>query len=430
MSAALVVFNAGSSSLKVSLFRLDPESDHPQPLATGLVSDLDGSQPRFAAQRTDGSDGLQRTLPPVRDDGGYRALIADVFGWAAHLGGTAPVAAVGHRIVHGGGRFVEPIIIDGKALAELEKLIPLAPLHMPHDLQPVRALGALHPGLTQIGCFDTAFHCTLPAVETRLGLPRALTDGTGLRRYGFHGLSYEYIAGELHRLDPQAAAGRVVIAHLGSGASLCAMVNGRSVATTMGFSALDGLLMATRCGSLDPGALLHLLRQPGADPAAIEHLLYHESGLLGVSGGISSDLRQLLADSRPAAREAVASFIYRIRRELGAMVAAAGGIDALVFTGGIGEHAGTVRAAVADDAAWLGLRLDMAANAQGHGRIDGHGSRVRAWVIPTDENAMISRHCARILRRQAGARAPLQAALQADPGGLPAAPQSRTNPTS
>jgi acetate kinase len=273
--------------------------------------------------------------------------------------------------------------------------VPLAPLHQPHHLAAIRAVAAASPDLPQVACFDTAFHRTQAPIAQALALPREITDA-GVHRYGFHGLSYEYIASVLPRVAPDGAAGRVVVAHLGNGASLCAMERGRSVATTMGFSALDGLVMGTRPGLLDPGVLLYLMAQHRMDAHALEALLYNRSGLLGVSG-VSSDMRALLASDDPRAREAVDLFVYRIARELGSLAAALGGLDALVFTAGIGEHAPEIRARVCRDAEWLGVRLDETANRSGGPRISSAGAAASAWVIPTDENLMIARHTAAVL---------------------------------
>jgi acetate kinase len=320
-----------------------------------------------------------------------------MFRWAdevkTSLGGE-PLGAVGHRVGHGGLRYVEPVRVDDTVLAELETLVPLAPLHQPHNLAPIVALRGRRPELPQVACFDTAFHRTQPAVAQAFALPREYSE-QGVRRYGFHGISYEYIASELPRYDPRAAAGRVVVAHLGNGSSLCALRDGRSVATTMGFSSLDGLPMGTRCGALDPGVLLHLLNHYHLDTPALEALLYKGSGLLGVSG-VSSDMRALLASTDPRAAAAVDLYVYRIGRELGSLAAALGGLDALVFTAGIGAHAAAVRARVCRDAAWLGLTPDEAANAAGGPRISRAGSTVSAWVIPTDEELMIARHTSRL----------------------------------
>jgi len=305
------------------------------------------------------------------------------------------VVAVGHRVVHGGLKFAAPVRIDDAVLAELESLVPLAPLHQPHNLAAVRAVARRAPELPQVACFDTAFHRTQPEVAQRFGLPRRFTDA-GVRRYGFHGLSFEYVASVLPQFDARAAAGRTVVAHLGNGASLCATLAGRSVATTMGFTPADGLLMGTRPGLLDPGVLLYLAAAHGLTPADLEQLVYHESGLLGVSG-ISSDMRELLASDDRRAAEAVELFVYRVGRELGSMAAALGGLDALVFTGGIGEHAAAVRARVCRDAAWLGVTLDEAANDVGERRISRAEGSASVWVIPTNEELMIADHVRRVL---------------------------------
>jgi len=287
-------------------------------------------------------------------------------------------------------------------LAELDTLVPLAPLHQPHNLAPVRALQRVAPDLPQVGCFDTAFHTSCLPVAQRFALPRALHDA-GVRRYGFHGLSYEYIASQLPQVDARAAQGRTVVMHLGNGASMCALQGARSVASSMGFTALDGLMMGTRCGSLDAGVLLWLMDERGMDARAIERLLYKDSGLLGVSGGVSSDMRTLLASDSVEAQEAVALYVHRITRELGALTAVLGGLDAIVFTAGIGEHAAPIRAQVCAQAAWLGVRLDEAANAAASGlddgqslRISGPDSAVAVWVIPTDEERMIAQHTRRL----------------------------------
>ncbi|MGQ3031111.1 MAG: acetate/propionate family kinase, partial [Ferrovibrionaceae bacterium] len=280
-------------------------------------------------------------------------------------------------------------------LAALEAYVPLAPLHEPHNLAGVRAAREMAPGVLQVACFDTAFHAGQPRLATLFGLPRRL-EAEGVRRYGFHGLSYEHIAGVLKAEEPDLAAGRVIVCHLGAGASLCAIAGGRSVASTMGFSALEGLVMATRCGSLDPGVVLHLLEQRGMTPAQVRDMLYKDSGLLGVSG-LSGDMRDLTASDRPEAAEAVALFCYRIAREIGSLVAALGGLDGLVFTAGIGEHSPPVRAAVVERCAWLGARLDADANGANARRIDGAQSRVAIRVIPTDEEGVIARHSLQLL---------------------------------
>jgi acetate kinase len=321
-------------------------------------------------------------------NGNYDAVLDEVLAWTeAHLAG-AQLAAAGHRIVHGGD-FTQAMLLDDAAMTTLAALAPRAPLHQPHNLAAVRALAKLRPGLPQVGCFDTAFHQTMDATARRFGLPRAL-EVTGIRRYGFHGLSYEYIAGRLKEIAPAQAGGRIIIAHLGSGASLCALKNGRSMDTTMSFTPLDGLVMGTRCGALDPGVLLYLMQARGMDAAGLQDLLYDKCGLLGVSD-ISGDMRLLLSSSDVRAGEAVALFVWRAAREIGALSASLGGLDGIVFTGGIGENSAVIRAAIAARMGWLGLTLDAAANGTGAIRISMAGSPVWAWAIPTDEEAVIAR---------------------------------------
>ncbi len=318
-----------------------------------------------------------------------------------HFRDNQPVAA-GHRVVHGGSLYTEPVIVTDLVMAELRRLIPLAPLHQPHNLAAIAALSKLHPSLPQIACFDTAFHHTQSQVATAFALPRRLA-AEGIRRYGFHGLSYEYIASVLPDiLGPEGAEGRIVVAHLGSGASLCAMRAGSSVATTMSFSALDGLPMSRRCGSLDPGVVLYLMQEKGMTAAEVSDLLYNGSGLYGVSG-ISDDMRTLLASDNPSAKEAVTLFVYRIGRELGSMTAALGGLHALVFTAGIGERAAEIRRRVCEDAAWLGVDLDQRANLAGGALITRYGSQTSAWVIPTDEDLMIALHAWTLLNPETAA---------------------------
>ncbi len=393
MREPILVINAGSSSIKFSVF----ETAADRSLIAGAHGQVEGIG--TAAARFDVADAAGSKLAdePVAqsDHHGAIAAIHDWFG--RHLGGEASFAAAGHRIVHGGAHYCAPVLIDAAVLAALEELVPLAPLHQPHHLAAICALRAVAPHLKQIACFDTAFHATQPPLAREFALPRALT-AKGLRRYGFHGISYEYIMSVLPALAPDRADGRIVIAHLGNGASLCAVAHGRSIATTMGFTPLDGLMMGTRAGTLDPGLILYLLQQQGMSAAAVSHLLYHESGLLGVSG-ISSDMRDLLASAQPSAKEAVDLFVYRIARELGSLVAALGGLDALVFTAGIGEHAPEIRARVCADAAWAGIVLDSDANARGGPLISQAGSPVAAFVVPTDENLMIARSTRRLLDR-------------------------------
>jgi acetate kinase len=327
----------------------------------------------------------------------HKEAVEFLFGWGRDgvLGGRR-ITAVGHRVVHGGTAFTAPARLDAAAIAELEALTPLAPLHQPHNVAAIKIVAGIAPSLPQVACFDTAFHRAQPDVAQLFALPRCYAR-EGVRRYGFHGLSYEYIAAALPTIDPRAAAGRTVVAHLGNGASLCAMDRARSVATTMGFTALDGLVMGTRCGAIDPGVLLYLIKR-GMTPQDLERLLYEQSGLLGVSE-ISSDMRELLASHDARAAEAVDMFVYRVGRELGSLAAALGGIDALVFTGGIGEHAASIRARVCRSAAWLGLELDDRGNAADGPCISAPGSTVTAWVIPTNEELMIALHTRRVLTK-------------------------------
>jgi len=388
MTRAVLTINAGSSSLKFALFR-EHDERRLAPTSRGQIEGI-GTAPHFLAKDPDGAVLGEQRWPP---GGGqtHEALLNHLLGWVdSHLG-DSELAGVGHRVVHGGPMHAKPERVTAGLLRLLEDLTPLAPLHQPHNLAPIRAIAAARPDLPQVACFDTAFHHTMPAVATRFALPREY-EAAGVRRYGFHGLSYEFIAGRLRECAPALASGRVITAHLGNGASLCAMRDGRSVDTTMGFTALDGLVMGTRCGAIDPGVLLYLEQQRGTTPAQLEDLLYHRSGLLGVSGGIGSDMRMLLESADSRAREAVALFVFRIAREAGALASSLGGLDGLVFTAGIGEHAPEIRAMVCDRLGWLGIRLDAAANARPNGRISAADSRVEVWVIPTDEEAMIARH--------------------------------------
>ena len=382
MTRGFVCINAGSSSIKFALF-----AEQGPDLVATVHGEVDGGgpAPRLQARSADGTR-LDDTVLPA--GAGYDTQFAAVVAWVeAHLA-PARLAAVGHRVVHGGNAHAGPALVTPALLRELDALASLAPLHQPHNLAAIGRMAELHPDLPQVACFDTAFHLGSPRIARLYGLPRALADD-GLLRYGFHGLSYQHIAETLPAQEPRAR-GRVVAAHLGSGASMCALVDGRSVATSMGFSALDGLPMATRCGSLDPGLVLYLLRDRGMTPDALEHMLYRDSGLLGLSG-ISGDMRTLLASAGPAAREAVDVFVYRIARELGSLAAAAGGLDVLVFAGGIGEHAAEIRARVCAQAAWLGVKIDADANAAGGPRLHAPDSAVAVWVVPADEEAVIAR---------------------------------------
>ncbi len=400
MPDAFLVLNAGSSSIKFSLHV--ERGGALAPDARGQIERLEGEgAPHFVARRPDGAVLAERDWPE-RSHLGHAGAVMHLLDFVRGALGARTLAGVGHRVVNGGTAFTAPVRIDDAVLARLQTFVPLAPLHQPHNLGPIRVLLELDRALPQVACFDTAFHRTMPPVAERFALPEEL-HAAGLRRYGFHGLSYEYVAETLASLDPAAARGRTVAMHLGNGASMCALLEGRSVGTTMGFSVLDGLCMGTRCGALDPGAVLWLLEERGLDARAVERLLYDRSGLLGVSG-ISSDMRTLLASPDPRARLAVDLFVYRIARELGALAAALGGLDAVVFTGGIGENAPAIRERVCRDAAWLGVELDPAANAAGGPRITTARSDVSVWVIRTDEELTIARHARRLLGRDAGAQ--------------------------
>lgn len=361
MSGSILVLNSGSSTLKFALFGQAGE---------GLVALSRESRECSAGTRSEDIAELVRS---------------------AAKGGE--LAAVGHRVAHGGEKFAAPVRVTPQVIEQLERLAPLAPLHQPANVASMRAIAQRYPELPQVACFDTAFHRGRLEVEQAYALPRSITE-RGVRRYGFHGLSYESIAEALRRVDPAAAAGRVIVAHLGSGASLCAMRNGRSVATTMGFTALGGIPMGTRSGDLDPGVVLYLMNHLGMSSMAIERMLYRESGLLGASG-VSNDMRALLASEDPHAAFAIDLFVHRVGREIGSLAAALGGLDALVFTAGIGERSAVVRERICRHAGWLGVRLDPLANQVGASRIGAATSRVVVFAIPTDEEQVIARHTAR-----------------------------------
>jgi len=387
---AIVVVNAGSSSVKFSTFRFGTD---------GLKRDLRG---QVSGLGTAAHLVARRGAVVVADRGlsdapmGHAEALGVLMDFLRAEPGGATIAGVGHRVVHGGLEFMAPTVVDAATLGRLERYVPLAPLHQPHNLSAIRLLAEALPGVPQVACFDTAFHRTIPEVAQVYALPRRFAEA-GVRRYGFHGLSYEFVASVLPALDVRAAAGRTVVLHLGNGASMCAMRDCRSVATTMGFTAVEGLPMGTRSGSIDPGVLLFLQDELGFGVRDVERLLYQESGLLGMSG-ISSDMRELLPSDAPAARLAVEVFVYRAGRELGSLAAALGGLDAVVFTAGIGENQPEVRARICTEAAWLGLELDAAANLRHGPRISTPRSRVAAWVVPTDEELVIARHVERLLR--------------------------------
>jgi acetate kinase len=392
MSGCILALNSGSSSVK---FALHAAAHDERRLLHGAISEL-GPEPKFHA-----ADSCGRAIPAqLPEHGPQRPLtharaLEWLVAWLAAVQPGEPLLGVGHRVVHGGERYGSPVRVDPGILDYLGGLTPMAPLHQPHDLGAIATLMRLRPDLPQVACFDTEFHRTMPAPARNFALPRALT-AAGVHRYGFHGLSYEYVAQSLPRHLGALADGRVVVAHLGNGASMCAMQGRRSVATTMGMTALDGLMMGTRSGAIDPGAILYLMRERGLSVADIEDLLYHRSGLLGVSG-IASDMRVLLESRDSRAREAVELFAYRAAGALGSLAVALGGLDALVFTGGIGEHASPVRAMICEQARCLGIELDPVANARHHGVISSASSRVTVCVIATDEQTVIARHTCRVL---------------------------------
>ena len=391
MSDAILVLNAGSSSIKFSVFEAREGKLEP-----GVRGQAEGlyTQPRFMAKNAAGTVIAQNSW----DEGsalGHDGGVAHIRGWVSEALASSRLLGVGHRVVHGGLDYTQPVRLNEAVVKSLEKYIPLAPLHQPHNLKPIQLMLERQPDLPQVACFDTSFHRSNPEVAQRFALPAELHDA-GVRRYGFHGLSYEYIASVLPRVDAQAAGGRTVVLHLGNGSSMCALSDCKSVASTMGFTAVDGLMMGTRCGAIDPGVILYLMDQLGMDARAIEKLIYNQSGLLGVSG-ISSDMRVLLGHPDPRAALAVDLFLYRIRREIGSLVAALGGIDALVFTAGIGENSALIRERVLADAGWLGVIVDSAANTAGGPRISAPGSPVSAWTLPTNEELMIATHTLRLL---------------------------------
>ena len=384
MTGAILTVNAGSSSLKFALFQTTSPA---LAILRGEVSDLAGA-PHLIAHDGEGDVLIDRQWPDS-DEGDFNVVLKTLLEFIDAHPGHYGLAAVGHRVVHGGADHIAPEFVTPMLLQSLTAMTALDPIHMPHSLAPIHAISVARPKLAQIVCFDTAFHHTLPPVAWRFALPRAISDA-GVRRYGFHGLSYEYIAGQLRNQAPELARGRIVVAHLGAGASLCALIDGASIATTFGFSVLDGLVMATRCGSLDPGVILHLARQ-GHSFSSIEDILYNRSGLLGVSG-ISADIRVLLASNDVHAREAIELFTYRLAIEIAGMTSALGGLDGIVFTAGIGANSPEIRTAVCERLTWLGVRLDRAANLANAACISAVDSSVDLRVMATDEEAMIAHH--------------------------------------
>jgi acetate kinase len=386
MSDAILVLNSGPSSIKFGLF--DISRAEPDLLCKGLLDEHD-AQPRLTATDTSGNRLFEKRRDAADNDG--KTLLIDILDWIDGYLAGGSLLAVGHRVVHGGRDFAGPVEVTDATIEALAKLTSLAPLHQPRCLSPIRTIKSLRPGLRQIACFDTAFHHGLAPPVSRFAIPRRF-DEMGIRRYGFHGLSFEFIARRLADISPALAAKRTVAAHLGNGASLCAMRDGRSVDTTMGLTPLDGLMMGTRCGAVDPGVLLYLQQEQRMSVDDIQHMLYQESGLLGVSG-LSADMRALLASDAPGAAEAIDLFTFRVAREVAAMANTLGGLECLVFTGGIGEHSNEIRQQICNRLRWLGVTMDPSANDQAKQRIDAKNSEVDILIIPTSEETTIARHC-------------------------------------
>ena len=385
----IAVINAGSSSIKFAVFNDDPTQSL---IFRGQVEKI-GVAPTLTVEGSGGESLLETEW--AAKEVNHRSATKIILQTAISLLGGEAVEGIGHRVVHGGTKFNAPTPVTKDVLASLKALCPLAPLHQPHNLAPIEAIMADAPHIPQVACFDTAFHQTQPHLPQAFALPREISD-LGVRRYGFHGLSYEFVSDRLRAVAPDHAQKRIVIAHLGNGASLCAIHKGRSVATTMGFTAVEGLMMGTRCGSIDPGVLIYLMDEKKLDARGLEDLIYKKSGLLGVSG-ISSDMRTLRQSNDPKAREAIELFVYRIVREIGSLAAALGGLDGLVFTGGIGQRDSRTRREVDAGCGWLGAAIDDQANTVGEGRIDAASSKIPIWVLPTDEERVIARHTAALI---------------------------------
>jgi acetate kinase len=394
MEGQLLVLNAGSSSLKFSVFQRDNDRRW-QVTSRGQIDGI-GTSPRLTAKDTHGE---KLTDESLNHSVGDASAAVDALGaWLKSRFSRSPLVGVGHRVVHGGSTFAGPVVVTQKILAELVDLTPLAPLHQPHNLAPIAAILDRMPNVPQVACFDTGFHRGHSAVASLVPVSREVLQG-GVERYGFHGISYEYIAAVLPEVAPEIADGRVIVAHLGSGASLCALRNRKSIDSTMGFTALDGLCMGTRPGALDPGVVLYLFQNLQLSVQDVEEILYKKSGLLGISG-ISNDMRDLIERSDPAAQLAINYFVYRAAKEIGALSAVLGGIDALVFTAGIGENSPEIRRRISSASAWLGIELDFEANAAGGPRISKRHSQASCWVIPTNEELMIARHTSSLLSLQ------------------------------
>jgi acetate kinase len=400
MSRHVFSLNAGSSSIKFALFELD---GHDPLLVAAGEAEILGEERRITVHDGNKAPLLEEKWSDAAGAGFHAEALRRVLAWRLNAFPDANVVAAGHRVVHGGIHYESPVLVTDEVLRDLESLIPLAPLHQPHNIAGILAAREAWPHVRQVACFDTAFHRAHPFVNDVFALPRIYYE-EGVRRYGFHGLSYQYVTEKLRQVAPLYAAGRVIIAHLGNGASMCAIRDGLSVASSMGFTALDGLPMGTRCGQLDPGVVLYLMQEKLMSAAAITDLLYRESGLKGLSG-ISNDMRVLEASDQPEAQQAIEYFVFRIRRELGGLAAVLKGLDAMVFCGGIGEHAWHVRERVLEGMEWIGIELDRAANRASAQVISSERSRVRVFVIPTDEEAMIARQTLAVLDRAVAAAA-------------------------
>jgi acetate kinase len=392
MSELILTLNAGSSSVKFAVFQ--PEDSEAELMAKGQVEGI-GTAPHFLAKDANGSLLAESYWEPVGGGAAHTLAFRQIWQWLREFIEGKRLAAVGHRVVHGGEHYAQPVLVDDQVVSDLNRLIPLVPLHQPHNLAAIHAVSKSHPEMPQVACFDTAFHRHRPAVSERFGLPFELYE-KGVRRFGFHGISYEYIVSRLEQIAPDLAQGRVVVAHLGSGCSMCAIHGGKSVETTMSFSSLDGLPMGTRCGTLDPGVLLYLIRRDQLSVEDLEDLLYKRSGLLGISG-VSNDMRALQQSDDPRARDAIDYFVYRIAHDLGALTASLGGLDALIFTAGVGENDAALRARVCRDAAWLGIEIDSEANERRELKISAGDTTPSVWVIRTDEERMIALHTFRLV---------------------------------
>lgn len=394
MKECVSVINCGSSSIKFSLYGIESGKDL-QLIFSGQVDGI-GVAPQFKV-RDDSGEILAERQWENSSFCDHNYLLEHTIGWIkeTRIRLDLKLRGVGHRVVHGGERYDRPVVVDDQILNNLAEFIPLAPLHQKYNLDTIRSVQRLSGNIPQIACFDTAFHRTIPQEAEQFALPRWLTEA-GVRRYGFHGLSYEYVSKRLKNLDPEESQKRTIVAHLGSGASMCALKDGKSMASTMGFTALDGLVMGTRPGNMDPGVVLYLLQEKGMHSEELTELLYKKSGLLGVSG-ISNDMRVLLKSNNPRAEEAVALFLYRVNREIGSLTAALGGLDSLVFTAGIGENSAVIRSRICELAAWLGVKIDIRENDAGSLRIDSKDSKVAVWIIPTNEELMIATHTLQLL---------------------------------